>query len=150
MQSEPMLTPWEKSPLPENILPRGGWNPRRCIKQDSEPNTLPTSYSQQFSQGFLWNSVIVCQIEHRSFPISDDETSAASFLHSSLFQVSNAVMLWPVHDDVDDYDDNDDDNDDDDYNYHNNSNNNLNINDDDDNNNSNNTSSSICNNNDHS
>ena len=25
------------------VLPRGGSNPRRCIKQDSEPNTLPTS-----------------------------------------------------------------------------------------------------------
>ena len=28
----------------KNLL-RGGSNPRRCIKQDSEPNTLPTSYS---------------------------------------------------------------------------------------------------------
>ena len=26
----------------EKILLRGGSNPRRCIKQDSEPNTLPT------------------------------------------------------------------------------------------------------------
>ena len=36
MESEPMLTPREKSPLPEN-LPRGGSNPQRCITQDSEP-----------------------------------------------------------------------------------------------------------------
>ena len=28
------------------ILLRGGWNPRRCIKQDSEPNTLPTELSR--------------------------------------------------------------------------------------------------------
>ena len=42
MESEPMLTPREKSPLPEKKILRGGWNPRRCIKQDSEPNTLPT------------------------------------------------------------------------------------------------------------
>ena len=34
-----------KPPSTRKILPRGGWNPRRCIKQDSEPNTLPTSYS---------------------------------------------------------------------------------------------------------
>ena len=34
-----------KIPCTGKILPRGGWNPRRCIKQDSEPNTLPTSYS---------------------------------------------------------------------------------------------------------
>ena len=27
------------------ILPRGGLNPRCCIKQDSQPNTLPMSYS---------------------------------------------------------------------------------------------------------
>ena len=29
----------------KKILPREGWNPRRCIKQDSETSTLPTSYS---------------------------------------------------------------------------------------------------------
>ena len=40
-----MLTPREKSPIPEKILLRGGSNPRRCVKQDSEPNTLPTCYS---------------------------------------------------------------------------------------------------------
>ena len=41
-----MLTPRENSPLPEKKnLPKGGSNPRRCIKQDSESNTLPTSYS---------------------------------------------------------------------------------------------------------
>ena len=32
-----------KIPSTGNILLRGGWNPRRCVKQDSEPNTLPTS-----------------------------------------------------------------------------------------------------------
>ena len=37
--------PREKSPPPEKNLLRGGSNPRRCVKQDSEPNTLPTSYS---------------------------------------------------------------------------------------------------------
>ena len=34
-----------KYPLYWKILPRGGSNPRHCIKQYSEPNTLPTSYS---------------------------------------------------------------------------------------------------------
>ena len=29
----------------KKILLRGGWNPQRCIKQDSQPNTLLTSYS---------------------------------------------------------------------------------------------------------
>ena len=34
-----------KIPSIRKILLRGGLNPWRCIKQDSEPNTLPTSYS---------------------------------------------------------------------------------------------------------
>ena len=34
-----------KVPSTGKILFRGGLNPIRCIKQDSEPNTLPTSYS---------------------------------------------------------------------------------------------------------
>ena len=34
-----MLTP-RKKPLYRRL--RGGSNPRRCIKQDSEPNTIPT------------------------------------------------------------------------------------------------------------
>ena len=33
----------------KNLL-RGGWNPQHCIKQDSEPNTLPTSYWRPASQ----------------------------------------------------------------------------------------------------
>ena len=41
MEFEPMLTPREKSPLPETF-PRGGSNPRRCGQQ---AQTLPTSYS---------------------------------------------------------------------------------------------------------
>ena len=36
----PMLTPREKSTPPEKKN-----NPRRCIKQDSKPNTQPTCYS---------------------------------------------------------------------------------------------------------
>ena len=41
----PMLTPKGKIPSTGKILPRGESNPRRYIKHDSEPNTLPTSYS---------------------------------------------------------------------------------------------------------
>ena len=41
LEFEPMLTPREKSPLPENF-PRGGSNPRRCGQR---AQTLPTSYS---------------------------------------------------------------------------------------------------------
>ena len=49
MESEPTFTPRAKFPQPSKILLRGGWNPRRCIKHDSEPNTLPTSYSDPCS-----------------------------------------------------------------------------------------------------
>ena len=40
MKFEPMLTPREKSPLPENV-PRGGLNPRLCGQR---AQTLPMSY----------------------------------------------------------------------------------------------------------
>ena len=36
---------WNACVHTEKNLLRGGSNPRRCIKQDSEPNTPPTSYS---------------------------------------------------------------------------------------------------------
>ena len=66
-----MLAPKEKNPQPENspqrrmepttlhqagqpaqhttsqLFPRGGWDPGHCIKQDSQPNTLPASYSPE-------------------------------------------------------------------------------------------------------
>ena len=46
MESEPMLTPRKKSPLPKKILLSGGLKSWRCIKQDSEPHTLPTELFQ--------------------------------------------------------------------------------------------------------
>ena len=45
MESEPMLTPREKSHLREKNFFRRGPNPRCCKKQDSKPNTLPMSCS---------------------------------------------------------------------------------------------------------
>ena len=52
MEFEPMLTPREKSPLPENF-PRGGLNPRRCGQR---AQTLPTSYSGPLNYAFkkIW------------------------------------------------------------------------------------------------
>ena len=49
MESELMLTPREKILSARKILLRGGANPWHCIKQDSEPNKLPTSYSSPSS-----------------------------------------------------------------------------------------------------
>ena len=40
-----------KIPSTRMILHRGGWNPWRCIKQDSQPNTLPFSYSGPHQAG---------------------------------------------------------------------------------------------------
>ena len=40
-----------KIPSTGRILLRGGWSPRRCIKQDSEPSTLPTIYSAPRKMG---------------------------------------------------------------------------------------------------
>ena len=37
-------------------FPRGGSNPRRCITQDSEPNTLPTSYSGAVLSNEIYSS----------------------------------------------------------------------------------------------
>ena len=55
MEFEPMLTPREKSPLPENF-PRGGSNPRRCGQR---AQTLPTSYSGPlFGTAQVWSDVV--------------------------------------------------------------------------------------------
>ena len=55
MEFEPMLTPREKSPLPENF-PRGGSNPRLCGQR---AQTLPASYSGPRIM-CLSESVFVC------------------------------------------------------------------------------------------
>ena len=63
MEFEPMLTPREKSPLPENV-PRGVSNPRHC---GSEPKHYQLSYSGPCPDGTLprwhcvlpWNSNVV-------------------------------------------------------------------------------------------
>ena len=58
MEFEPMLTPREKSPLPEKV-PRGGSNPRRCGQR---AQALPTELFQPpfFFLLFFVVSVCVC------------------------------------------------------------------------------------------
>ena len=61
MEFEPMLTPREKSPPPENF-PRGGSNPRHCGQR---AQTLPTSYSGPQVESLICNfylSVAACKI----------------------------------------------------------------------------------------
>ena len=60
MEFEPMLTPREKSPLPENF-PRGGSNPRRCGQR---AQTLPTSYSSPHTCLKMW-MLDSCEPIHR-------------------------------------------------------------------------------------
>ena len=54
MEFEPMLTPREKSPLPENV-PRGGSNPRHCGQR---AQALPTELFRHF-QLDLWASSVL-------------------------------------------------------------------------------------------
>ena len=49
MESKPMLAPKKKIFSTEKNLLKEGSNPLPCITQDSEPNTLPTSYSGPLS-----------------------------------------------------------------------------------------------------
>ena len=53
MEFEPMLTPREKSPLPENF-PRGGLNPRRCGQR---AQALPT---ELFRPPVACLSTVIC------------------------------------------------------------------------------------------
>ena len=55
MEFEPMLTPREKSPLPEKV-PRGGSNPRRCGQR---AQALPTELFRPPSSGM--NLLYVCR-----------------------------------------------------------------------------------------
>ena len=74
MEFEPMLTPREKSPLPENV-PRGVSNPRLC---DSEPKHYQLSYSGPLCTHMLFFVLFFCL------------TQAVSLLH----QLTDVV--WAV------------------------------------------------------
>ena len=53
--------------------------------------------SRQSPLGCPRNSAGVCLVEHTSFPTSEGGMSAPSFLHSSLPQAIDAMMVRPVH-----------------------------------------------------
>ena len=94
MESEPMLTPREKSPLPEKkkIFLRGGSNPRRCITQDSEPNTLPTELLRPrpgFDSRFRRTSFF--QVESYQ---SGAGIAQLVVLGLAVHSVANSILLW--------------------------------------------------------
>ena len=62
MEFEPMLTPREKSPLPENV-PRGGSNPRRCGQR---AQALPTELFQPQGHLNLYQNVEFSSIYHHT------------------------------------------------------------------------------------
>ena len=53
-----------KIPSTGKTLCRRGWNPWCCIKQDSESNTLPTSYSGPREQGYGSSLIVVNCTSH--------------------------------------------------------------------------------------
>ena len=60
MEFEPMLTPREKSPLPENV-PRGGSNPRRCGQRaQALPAELFRPHTVTFSVRVLSCGLFIC------------------------------------------------------------------------------------------
>ena len=71
MEFEPMLTPREKSPLPENF-PRGGLNPQRCGQRAQTP---PTSYSGPHAY-------------------HSNCTSHTQFTDSKFVQVTHNLLTW--------------------------------------------------------
>ena len=96
MEFEPMLTPREKSPLPENF-PRGGSNPRRCGQR---AQTLPTSYSppppppppnqRQFESGQNKSkacSYILDDRECNPFFVTTDTSCKLSFKRDNILQL---------------------------------------------------------------
>ena len=69
---------------------------RRHHSIRKDPYTLHP-VSQQSLQGCPRNSASICLVEHRLFSTVEGGISTASFLHSSILQVINTVMRWPVH-----------------------------------------------------
>ena len=85
MEFEPMLTPREKSPLPENV-PRGGSNPRHC---GSKPKHYQLSYCGPLSVACQLGISLVLMgmgnIQMSWFSlVSSSSSSSSSFLATSL------------------------------------------------------------------
>ena len=113
LESEPMLTPKGKIPSTGKILPSGGSNPRRCIKQDSEPNTLLTSYSAPppslpfISTSFhshidIHQTVHLLPLSHRHSPhcpppstLTSTFTTLSASFHSHI-DIHHTVHLLPL------------------------------------------------------
>ena len=81
-----------KVPSTGKKIPRGGSHPRRCIKQDSEPNALPTSYSGPLDDDITpgeWELFLVCSTTARRMKHWDRRAE-------SLFLISENQAIDPV------------------------------------------------------
>ena len=79
-----MLTPRKKIHSTRKILFKGGSNPQSCIKQDSEPDTLPTSYSSPSAP-----TVMYC---HTEIQVADQ---------ISYLTLSQYTNTWPTRSNTD-------------------------------------------------
>ena len=77
MEFEPMLTPREKSPLPENV-PRGGLNPRRCGQR---AQALPTELFRSHILGWCCHSFCITLTCLHSYSMRTDSVCCRDCLH---------------------------------------------------------------------
>ena len=89
MEFEPMLTPREKSLLPENF-PRGGSNPRCGITQDSEPK----HYQRAIPAPDLRSTHMVCSCQARGGSTDVSITTTVTPLSDLIYHL--LVLSCPV------------------------------------------------------
>ena len=84
-----------KIPSTGKILLRGGSNPYRCIKQDSEPTTLPTSYSSPLTythKHVNWKWITVRTEAHRIWSAWDRLTLKQWLIWTQWLTWTDTVM----------------------------------------------------------
>ena len=103
MEFEPMLTPREKSPLPEKV-PRGGSNPRRCGQR---AQALPTElFRPQHSQYFLSQKLelnsselsllhlVCCLLSRHVFETTEGRNCSLVVFGLAVHSVAGSILLW--------------------------------------------------------
>ena len=88
-------------PSTRKILPKGGSNPRRCIKHGSEPNTLPISY---FGPTNRWRRARWWQVPNLPCPCCILQSVHSDFVHLTHNILYHTIPhqlcrfeLWGVH-----------------------------------------------------
>ena len=76
VEFEPMLTPREKSPVPENV-PRGGSNPRRCGQR---AQALPTELFRPPQQHLKWHTSGIPLSNYLNFLHTSEQNGTLAFV----------------------------------------------------------------------